>query len=263
MKALPFSLLLALAALPAHAHTPYLHARGEVAARGGLVSLEASFAETFFIPEAAFDNSQFEIIAPDGRRLTPERVEVWKARTLAEHRIDERPGTWRFGTGRRYGAYFRTWEIDGKRESSRDLAVPIPAGAKIIANFQSLTRAETYLSVGAPNRTALAPHGQGLEIEAIDHPTDLYVGEGFRFRVLFDGKPLPNQTVTMTEAVSDTGNSAQKISLTTDAEGRAEFRAERPALWLALVRYRTPAPAESGVAEYSHSYTLTFRTLAP
>ncbi|PJK09170.1 cobalt ABC transporter substrate-binding protein [Lysobacteraceae bacterium NML120232] len=262
MKALSVGLLLALAALPVQAHTPYLHAKGEIGQNGGLVSLEASFAEKFFIPEAAFDQSEFRLTAPDGKQLAPDRVEVWKARTLAEHRLDATPGTWRFSTGKRYGALFRTWEINGKRESSRDLAVKIPEGAKIISNFQSVTLAETYLTVGAPNRTALAARGEGLEIVAIDHPTDLYVGEPFRFTVLFDGKPLAGQKVEITEAVSDTGNTPQVVTLTTDAEGQASFRSERATRWLALTRHRTPAPPSSGVAEYSHSYTLTFRTLA-
>lgn len=253
---------LMLAAFHAHAHTPYLHALGEIGAQGGLVSMEAAFAETFFVPEVAFDKSQFEIIAPDGSRRSPDRVEVWKARTLAEHRLDATPGTWRFSTGHRLGALFRTWEVDGKRESSRDASVPIPPHAKVIQNFQSLTLAETYLSVGEPNRTALAPRNKGLEIAAIDHPSDLYVGESFRFQVLFDGSPLANQKVEITEAVSDTGNTPQVVNLVTDGEGRTTFRPERAALWLALTRHRTPAPPESGVAEYSHSYTLTFRTLA-
>lgn len=262
MKKLTVGLLLALAALPVCAHTPYLHAKGEITSNGGLVSMEASFAEKFFIPEAAFDNSEFQLTSPEGKQLAPDRVEVWKARTLAEHRLDKTPGTWRFSTGKRYGALFRVWEVNGKRESSRDLAVKIPEGAKIISNFQSVTRAETYLSVGAPNRTALAAHGEGLEIVAIDHPTDLYAGEPFRFSVLFDGKPLANQKVEITEVVSDTGNTPQIITLTTDAAGNASFRSERATRWLALTRHRTPAPQSSGVAEYSHSYTLSFRTLA-
>lgn len=256
-------LLLAAAALPAAAHTPYLHATGDIAAQGGLVSMEASFAETFFVPEAAFDNSEFELIDPAGKSHRPDKLVVWKARTLAEHGIGKSPGTWRFSTGPRYGALFRTWEIDGKRESSRDASVKIPTGAKIISDFQSLTLAETYLSVGAPNRVALAARGKGLEIEAIDHPNDLYVGENFAFRVLYDGKPLPGHAVEITEAVSDTGNLPQVIKLNTDHDGRAVFKPERAALWLALVRHRTPAPASAVVSEYSNSYTLTFRTLAP
>ncbi|WP_158601743.1 DUF4198 domain-containing protein [Solilutibacter pythonis] len=262
MKAATFGLLFALAVLPVRAHTPYLHATGDVAARGGLVSMEAAFAETFFVPEVAFDNSEFVVTGPDGRHHAPDRIEVWKARTLAEHRIGQAPGTWRFSTGPRHGARFRTWEVDGKRQSSRDPAVKIPAGAKLVSDFQSLTIAETYLSVGAPNRAALAPRGKGLEIVAIDHPNDLYVGEDFAFRVLFDGQPLAGKKIEITEAVSDSGNTPRIVTLSTDADGRAVFKSEHPTRWLALVRHRTPAPASVGAAEYSHSYTLTFRTLA-
>lgn len=250
-----------LTAGPAQAHMPYLYASGEIAAKGGIVSLDASYVETYFVPEVAFDNGNFEVTGPDGQRQPPDRIEVWKARTLGEHRIGSEPGTWRFSTGYRYGAKFRTWEIDGKRKSSRDPNEPVPEGAKIIANFQSLSMAETYLTVAKPNRTALAPRNQGLEIEAISHPTDIYVGEDFQFRILFDGKPLPAHQVSFTEAVSLNGEKPQVIKLTTNEQGEAAFRPDRPAHWVALVRFRTPAPQSSGVAEYSHTYTLTLRSL--
>lgn len=252
----------ALTSFPAAAHMPYLYAVGEVAARGGMVSLESSYVETYFVPEVAFNNGNFEVITPEGEKKSPDRVEVWKARTLAEHRVGSTPGTWRFSTGHRHGAKFRTWEVDGKRKTSRDPNEAMPEGAKLISSFQSLSMAETYLTVAKPNRTALAPRAQGLEIEAISHPTDIYVGEGFKFRILFDGKPLPEHDISFTEAVSLSGEKPQVFKLKTNAAGEADFVPDRPAHWVALVRFRTPAPADAGVLEYSHTYTLTLRSLS-
>ena len=73
------SLLLACAialsvSLSAAAHTPYL-APSDFAPRAGqTVALEASFAETFFVPEAAFDNSRFAVTGPDGRDAALDQV---------------------------------------------------------------------------------------------------------------------------------------------------------------------------------------------
>ncbi|KAF1686641.1 cobalt ABC transporter substrate-bindng protein [Pseudoxanthomonas broegbernensis] len=267
MKLSP-SLALAVAALfPAvflpgtlQAHTPYL-APSEFAPRAGsTVTLDASFAETFFVPEVAFDNGSFEVTGPDGARTVPDTVQVLKTRTVVEHRLVG-AGTYRVGTGHRLGAVFRTWELDGKTQGSRDAAQPLPAGAKLLSHFQSRTRAETYLTVGAPDRAALRPHGEGLELVPLTHPGDLYAGERFEFEVRFDGRPLADHKVEIVEAVWTSDRKPAEVSLLTDAQGRAAFNLDRPGTWVALVRHRAPAPAGAAAPEYSHGYTLTFRVL--
>jgi uncharacterized GH25 family protein len=255
--------VLGTAAVSASAHTPYL-APSEFAPRAGqTIALDASFAETFFVPEAVFDDSRFAITRPDGSAAAPDAVQVMKTRTVAEYTLPTGNGTYRLSTGPRLGALFRTWEVNGKRESSRDASVKIPAGAKVIANFQSLTLAETYISVGAPDRTALAARGTGLEFVAVTHPSDLYVGETFEFVVQYDGKPLANQKVEVTEAVWTSDRKPQVDALETDANGHVRLKLQHAGTFLALSRHRTPAPAGAPVAEYSHSYTLTFRVLEP
>lgn len=255
------ALLLAFIA-PAGAHTPYL-VPAEFAPRAGQsVSLDAAFAETFFVPEVAFDDSRFTVTGPDGHSRPLQTVQVFKTRTVAEQVLpQDAKGTYRFSTGPRLGALFRTWEVDGKRESSRDPAAKIPARAKVIADFQSLTLAETYVSVGEPDRGALAPHGKGLELAALTHPDDLYVGEKFQFTVLYDGKPLPDQKVEVTEAVWSTGRTPRTLTVVTDAQGQAALALDQAGTWVALSRYRTRAPVGAPTSEISNSYTLTFRVL--
>lgn len=245
----------------ASAHMPYLYASGEISDKGGMVSLDSSYVETYFVPEVAFNGSTFEIITPTGEKKSPDRVEVWKARTLGEHKLDAQPGTYRFSTGLRAGAFFRTWEIDGKRQTSRDPNAKIPEDAKIIADYQSMSMAETYLSVARPSETALTPRNQGLEIAPITNPTDLFVGEDFKFRILMNGEPLAQHDVSFTEAISLTGEKPQVFKLKTDENGAAAFRPDRPAHWVALVRKRIPAPAGAPVAEHGYTYTLTIRSL--
>lgn len=263
MKVLPvLAGLLAVAATAiASAHTPYL-APNEFSPRpGDTIALDASFAEIFFVPDATFDGSEFFAIGPDGKRRAIDAIRTLKRHTVAEFPLPKSSGTYRFSTGPRLGAHFRTWEINGKRESSRDADAKIPAGAKVIADFQSLTQADTYVTAGSPDRAALAPLGKGLELVAIDHPNDLYVGEHFRFVVQHDGKPLANQPVEITEAVWLSDRKPQVIHLVTDVQGQATFELKQAGAWIALTRYRTPAPAGAAAPEYSNSSTLTFRVL--
>ncbi len=247
----------------AWAHTPYLVPSDFAPRAGQTVALDASFSETFFVPEVAFDDSQFSVTTPDGR-TSPLVSQAMKTRTIAEYALPkDAAGTYRLSTGTRLGALFRTWEIDGKRDSSRDPDVRIPAGAKVISDFQSLTEAEAYVSVGEPDRTALAPRNHGLELVPVSHPDDLYVGETFEFTVQYDGKPLASQKVEITEAVWSSDRKPQVVELDTDAQGHARFKLQQPGTWIALTRYRTKAPANAKTAEYSNSYTLTFRVLSP
>lgn len=262
LRFLPIALLGTLAAT-ASAHTPYLAPNDFAPRAGATVTLDAAFAETFFVPEVAFDDSRFNVAGPDGASTPLTTVQVMKTRTVAEYTLPQHAGTYRFSTGPRLGALFRTWEVDGKRHSSRDPAEKIPAGAKVIADFQSLTQAETYVSIGAPDRAALAPRGKGLELVAITHPDDLYVGETFEFELRYDGRPLPAQPVEITEAVWTSDRKPQVETITTDANGHAVLKLQQAGTWVALTRYRTPAPAGAPVAEYSNSYTLTFRVLTP
>ena len=254
---------LALAAsLPASAHTPYLVPSNFAPRAGQTIALDASFAETFFVPETAFDGSRFGVTGPDGVESAL-ASQTMKTRTVAEYTLPTGAGTYRLSTGPRLGALFRTWETDGKRESSRDPAVRIPAGAKVIADFQSLTRADSYVTVGNPDRAALAPRNAGVELVPVSHPNDLYVGERFEFIVQYDGAPLANQVVEITEAVWSSDRSPQVVSLTSDAQGHVRFPLTSAGTWVALTRHRTAAPTGSPVAEYSNSTTLSFRVLNP
>lgn len=263
----PLTLLTAIAfasaSATASAHTPYL-APSDFAPRAGqTIALDAAFAETFFVPEAAFDASRFTVTGPDRSTTALAAVQVMKTRTVAEYTLPASNGSYRLSTGPRLGALFRSWEIDGKRVSARDPAVPIPAGAKLISNFQSLTLAETYLSVAAPDRAALAARGQGLEFVPVSHPNDLYVGEAFDFVVQYDGKPLPAQQVEVSEAVWTSDRKPQTQTLTSDANGRVRLALTQAGTFIALSRHRAAAPSGAPVPEYSHSYTLTFAVLTP
>lgn len=256
-----FAALVAAMSFSASAHTPYLAPSAFAVRAGDAVALDASFAETFFVPEVAFDAEGFAVRGPDGGAAKPDVVEILKTRTVVEHALAQGDGTYRFSTGPRHGALFRTWEVDGERESSRDPDVRIPDGAKVLANFQSLTLAETYVTAGAPTRTVLAPRGSGLELVALTHPNDLYLGESFEFEIRYDGAPLAGQEVEVTEAVWTSDREPATTTLVTDARGRARLDLDRAGTWIALTRHRTEAPDGAPVDEISNSYTLTFQVL--
>lgn len=253
--------VLAGSALMASAHTPYLLPTTFDAQPKAVIGVDASFTEKFFIPEVAFGATAFMVTAPDGSRIPFEAVHQFRLRTSAEQKLPDQKGTYRLSTGARLGAIFRAWKRDGKVEVSRDPNQAMPADAEMVHHYQSLSVSEAYVTAGAPNTTALAPTGKGLEIVAITHPSDLFVGEKFEFTVQIDGKPLPKQKIDIYRSPMDLSSQHQAQSLETDAAGRASMPLAKSGIYLALVRHRAPAPQGAAAPMYGHNYTLTFRVL--
>ncbi len=253
------ALLLALASLTwasAQAHTPYLAPTSFVVPKSGLVTLDASFADRFFVPEVAFDQSTFTLVDSSGATLLPQTRHNLKTRVVLEHTLPSK-GTYRFSSGQRYGAVFKIYELNGERRSLRGNE-PLPEGATLVEHFQSITLAETYLTHTAPDSAALKPYNKGLELVAVTHPNDIYQGEAAKFTLLFNGKPLAGQTLDIFKADGSGDSHKPQVSLATDKQGSVEFTLQQPAVYLAQVRYRHPAPQGAAAPAYSYTYTLTF-----
>ncbi|GAB2918615.1 DUF4198 domain-containing protein [Rheinheimera gaetbuli] len=237
------------------AHVPYLNPTSFEPVRGGWVSLDAAFADQFFLPEAVFDNSNFVVLTPSGQTQAPLSVHYATTRTTAEHKVDA-DGTYRFSTGLRYGAVFHTYELNGERKNSRDPAFVLPAGAKSIAHFQAVTRAETYVSKGAPNHAAVKATGDALELEFLSHPNDLYTDSTVRARVLYNGKPLPQQNVNAYLVAKGANDEQATYQLTSDSAGVISFVPQQQGSYLLVSRYRTAAPTTAKVPTYSYTYSV-------
>lgn len=250
-----------LAMATAHAHTPYLLPTSFDVEPKGTIGVDAGFAERFFVSEVAFGETPFSIVTPEGARVPFADIRQLKQRTVAEQQLPDEKGTYRVSTGPRLGAVFRTWERNGKKESARDPQQVMPADARLLSHYQSLSVSEAYITAGKPSAKALAPSGKGLEIVAVTHPSDLFVNEKFNFSVQFDGKPLPNQKVSIHRSAMDMTSKGEEQTLSTDAEGKIALPLAKSGVYLALVRHQAPAPAGAAAPVYGHNYTLTFRVL--
>jgi len=241
----------------AQAHTPYLAPTSFDPLHQGWVTLDAAFTEHFFKPEVVFDDSEFAVLDTSGKWRKPQTVQLLRTRAVIEHQLTDK-GTYRFSTGVRHGAVFRLYELDGERKGTRDPQEELPAGAKILDHFQSVTLAETYITRGAPTTAALRAHGEGLELVAVTHPNDLYEGEVFRAQILFAGQPLGDQEVEVFPANAGAGHDAAVLKVKSDGGGFVDLATPRAGEYLLQTRYRTDAPAGAAAPRYSYTYTLAF-----
>ncbi|WP_116367815.1 DUF4198 domain-containing protein [Parahaliea mediterranea] len=245
---------------PALGHTPYLAPNTFEPLNGTIITLDAAFAEHFFVPEVAFDNDKYTVRHPDGSEHAPDTLSVMKTRAVLEHTLADE-GTYRFSTGRRMGRINRFYELDGKRAMAEDPAAELPAGARELAFFQSVTQAETYVTRGAPNRAVLAPHNAGVEFEVLGHPNAVFAGEPLALRVLFQGSPLPGQEVHVFRASGLHGSTDPVATLTSNPDGAVDFTPAEGGIYLLRTRHRAAAPLAAPAPEYSHTYTLVLEAI--
>lgn len=269
------------ATAPALAHTPYVvpftfaPERDWVGVQGGL-SEEAAFVPDFAIR----GGGDWFMTAPDGSRsaVTPsdfKSVNVLDAPLPVEgtYRIStgERPG--RAGKGAKVDGVWRAVRpapaagapagpprpMEGEAEGAADPinAADVPAGAEII-DTQSYLIAETYVSRGAPTPGALKASGNGLELEPVTHPNEIYLDDGFSFRLLVDGKPAPGLRLTAYRGGETYDGERTAIEATTDANGKASLSFAKAGVYMLETHYPAASPAGARPASKTWVYTLSF-----
>ena len=241
----------------AGAHSPYLLPSAFDVTDRKLVTVQGSFTESFFSPEVVMKSDAWAVIGPDGARK-PLTATYLRELALVEVPT-EAAGTYRITTGQRVGRTAKAVLVKGEWAFIEDPA-KVPAGATPV-DMQSLTLADVYVTRGAPNTTALEPIGKGLEFVAVTHPSSIFTGQDARFVVLFDGKPVKGQAVTL-HAGDDryAETKTPPVQLVSDDQGRFTVKVERSGVYQIQARHRV-APTPQDAVGHSYTYALTFESL--
>jgi len=246
------ALIAAMSAGSASAHSPYLLPNTFDATGRDHITVQGAFTEQFFAPEVAMKADDYHAIGPNGAKtaVSPtylRDVALFELATPAD-------GTYRITTGTRAGRVAKAhlvkdeWIFLNPEE-------PVPAGVHAV-DMQSVTRAEVYVSRGAPSDTVLAPIGKGIEFRAITHPNKLFVGQAATFQVLLNGKPLPRQPIGLHHGDEVYSGGEKGTRIVADADGRFSLKLAAPGVYQAMTRHRIDA--EPGAPAQSLTYALTF-----
>jgi uncharacterized GH25 family protein len=165
-------------------------------------------------------------------------------------------GTYRFTTGERLGRSSLQARIDGQWRPIEPGA-PAPRGAET-RQSQTVTVAEVYVTKGAPTNTVLDVNGGRLSIRPITHPSEVYLADGFRFRVLLDNAPLADQEVRLSRAGGGYEETPFGQVVRTNGAGEVALSFDRPGVYLLMTRKSAPAPAGAATAVRSYTTSLTF-----
>jgi uncharacterized GH25 family protein len=246
------AIAVASAAGLARAHSPYLLPNAFDVSQRDHVSVQASFTEDFFTPDIVMKADAYHVVRPDGTETPLAPVYT---QDLAVLEVDTKmPGTYRISTGVREGRLSKA-TIDGGEWLFLDEREPLPKGVKAY-DIRSITRADVYVTRGAPTHAAVAPRSHGLEFALLSHPNSLFAGDEAKLRVFFDGRPLAGQVITVQRARMGFGDTPAPTEVTADSDGLVTVAFDEPGLYHLMTRHRFALTGPEAKAE-SHTYAVT------
>jgi uncharacterized GH25 family protein len=241
----------------AYAHTSYLYPTAFITKDSGHVTLQASFSEDPFVPEIAVQSDDYHLVKPDGSRGAFKTITPFRQLVVLESDLGDN-GTYRFTTGVRLGRKSKKALVDGEWKPVFGPDAEVPETATEIVTSQTETVADVYVTKGGSTWEAVATPIGRLTIEPITHPSEIYLDEGFEFRVMFDGSPLSGQSVEVKRQGGSYETPKFEQHEESGNDGKVALSFEAPGRYLIMTRHAADAPEGAETDERSYTTSLTF-----
>lgn len=221
--------LAALLPLTAQAHRAWLLPSSTIVSGGEpWVTVDAAISDSlFYFDHHAMALDGLRVSAPDGTELVPEQAGKGRLRSSFDVKLAQK-GTYRMAV--LSDSLSASFQLKGQpkrvRGTAESLAHEIPGDAESLNVTRSMSRTETFVTVGKPSEAVLHPSKTGLELVPVTHPNDLVVGEAANFRFLLDGQPAAGLVVTVVPGGIRYRDVIGEMKLSTDAQG--EFSVKWP-----------------------------------
>ena len=225
--------LSAFISTPAEAHRRWLLPSMTVfSGESATAAVDAASSNQLFVFEhrgMALDN--LTVTGPDGQPLQPKIIGSSDLRSAFDVPLTKQ-GTYRIAVAS--SGLMGSYELNGQRQrwrGTKEELANIPAGATNVQVSDNSSRTETFVTLGAPNDTALKPTGRGLEMVPLTPPSDLAAGEPAKVRFLLDGKPVGDLKVEFIEGGTRYRNADDAQDLVTDAKGELTLNAKQAGMY--------------------------------
>tara|TARA_Y100000588_G_scaffold93067_1_gene100748 strand:- start:56172 stop:57011 length:840 start_codon:yes stop_codon:yes gene_type:complete len=246
----------------AHAHRVWLKPSTTVVSGDDeWITFDAAIANGIFNPDHyAYPLERLTAIGPDGQAVALENSAKLRYRSVFDLHLQQQ-GTYRvFNASRSIVARWvdaegerHYWPGRGKTGTLAQFKQQVPSDAKELQVSDVARRMETFVTLGAPNDTAITPSGQGLELNALTHPNDLYVDESAPMQLLIDGQPAVGAKVTLVRQGERYRDSNIATQLTADDNGQIELQFTQPGMYWFEAEYedqQAKAPAQTRRGSY-------------
>ncbi|MDN3637330.1 DUF4198 domain-containing protein [Simiduia curdlanivorans] len=230
------------------------------------VSVDYTASNNVFYVDKGMPLDDISVLSPSGKAEALGNPIQSKRRSSFEVHIKEQ-GSYRIMSGGE-PMYFVAYTVPGSKEVKRargprdKLARELPEDAKDVKYMASVSRIETYVTLGQPSIVKPEQPEPGISLQIIDHPNALYADEPARFQFLMDGKPAKNLTLTLLPEGTRYRDQQAEKTYTTDGDGKVSVE------WQGAGRYLLEAGVETAssdktIAKVMYSYYLTLDVLKP
>lgn len=225
------------------------------------VTFDAAIANGIFNPDHyAYPVERLTALSPSGNNVALQNKAKLKYRSVFDLELTQ-PGTYKvFNQSRSLVARWTDsdgkkhyWPGRGKVATLADFNQQVPKTAEDLQVTDVARRLEVFVTLGAPNQTALKPTGKGLELNPISHPNDLYTGEAFTLQFTMDGEAAKGAEMTLVRQDEKYRDKASANKYTADANGEVTMTLSQPGMYWLEVEYqdeRAQAPASKRVGSY-------------
>ncbi|KAA0875353.1 DUF4198 domain-containing protein [Nitrincola tapanii] len=209
---------------------------------GHWVTVDATASHGVFGFDKAIPVDQVAIFRPGGERQRMGSYFKGQRRSVFDFELTEQ-GTYKVELAMS-PRYMTSYNIGGRDTQRRvmgnkvEVASQIPKEAREIQTTMMQNIAAFYVTQKAPTREVLELKGQGFELDAITHPSDLVVGEEAELRFLFNGAPVVGLHAEWVPGGTAFRSSRLQQDLTTDKDGRIRFTPEHSGPHLLSINMR-------------------------
>jgi uncharacterized GH25 family protein len=227
------------------AHTQWLKpsvfntALGE---RAVWVTGQLAMAEYAFVTERAI-KAKTTLVLSDGTRVEVTDVYETKTSSLFDFELTQ-AGTYKIDS-----------LIGPRLRKARKPKDPTKEGRPA---SRSVNRLTSYITADAPSDTARKAEGTWLEIIPLTHPADLVEGEAASFKVLFEGRPLDKQAVTLIASGGQYQNQKTDKEYITDGEGVVTVELDQTGIYLIKSTYQVQLKDDAEAKVLRTNAGLTF-----
>lgn len=196
---------------------------------------------------------------PDGKDAEKINLNLGKLRTSYDVELNQ-PGTWHFGEEVDMISFAykddagkeQRWRGSPQKYHEEKASLE---GKKLERLRHRTFRVETFATLGPTTEEAIKPSANGLDIEFLTHPNELYADEKATFRLLRNGQPLADAKLELIRE-DIRYRTSSPIEFTTNANG--EFTIEWPSAgmyWLGT-SYKGKSEVLEG-ADKTENYSVT------
>jgi hypothetical protein len=258
--------LLLLGSPPGHAHKRWLLPTDFSLSDAETVTVDFTASNNIFYVDKPMPLDGVRALSPAGDALPIDNPRDGARRSSFDLEI-AREGTHRVVV---QGApvYFLSYKLPDEEQPRYErgplevLKNKVPEGAQEVRYARSSALIETYITLGAPSQPAAIGSADGITLQPVSHPNELYSDEPGEFILQLDGRPAAGLAlVVMPEGTRyrDTQAQARFVS---DERGRVVVEWQGPGRYLLEAAFE--APGEGGeIAAHYYNYFLTVEVLAP